>query len=96
MDAKKNGTRLANSTGEQLIFAGRVLLYAILPEVTTTGTITVRDGAVADASGAIDHIAAIGLTQAGKDFKGYLLEKGLTVQLSVGTDQCLVVWEPLN
>lgn len=94
MDTKKNGTRLAAVTTEQLIYSGRCLLYAILPELTTTGTITVRDGAAADASGSVDHVAAIGLTQLGKDFKGYLLEKGLTVQLSVATDLSLIVWEP--
>lgn len=94
MQAKKNGTRTAAVTTEQLIFAGKCVLYGIYPELTTTGTITIRDGAVADASGVIDHVAAIGLTQTGKAFEGILMEKGLTIQQSVGTDQMMVVWEP--
>lgn len=93
---KVTTTRTANSTAEQLIKAGPCILYGIYPELTTTGTITIRDGGVADASGTIDHVAAIGLTQAGKSFGtfGVYMEKGITVQQSVGTDQMAVVWEP--
>lgn len=88
-------TRLANSTGEQLIRTKSGVLWAILPELTTTGTITVRDGAAADASGTIIHVCAIGLTQAGKTFWGFQFLKGLTIQLSVGTDQCAIIWEAI-
>lgn len=93
-----NMTRTAASTGEQLIYAGRCVVYGIYPELTTTGTLTFRDGAAADASGTIFHVCAIGLLQAGKMFgDAYAprIQKGLTIQQSVSTDQCLVVWAPL-
>lgn len=92
-----SGTRTANSTGEQLIYSGPCVLYGLYPELTTTGTLTVRDGAAADASGATKHVCAIGLTQAGKSFgpKGVFFQKGITIQQSVGTDLTLVQFEPV-
>lgn len=89
-----NMTRTAANTNEQVIFAGRCVLHALLPEATTTGTITLRDSATAAGSTAL-HIAAIGLTQAGKDFKSTIFNSGLTVQLSAGaTDRVAVLWSP--
>lgn len=86
-------TRLTAVTTEVLIHAGPCVLYGILPELTTTGTITVRDGALADGSGTTMSVSAIGLTQAGKYFGGVRFNKGLTVQLSVATDLSTIVWE---
>lgn len=96
MDFKANGTRSAAVTTEQLICDHACIVYGIFPELTTTGTITLRDGKVADASGTIKHIAAIGLTQAGKMFgaQGVIFPTGLTIQTSVNTDLTLIVWEP--
>lgn len=90
------GFRTPASTAEQLVHAGPCIVYGISPDLTTTGTITIRDGAAADASGAVLSVSAIGLTQAGKQFgqaKGVLCQKGLTVQLSVATDLSLISWE---
>lgn len=85
--------RSANSTGEQLVIVGRVRVWGLLPELTTTGTLTIRDGAAADASGTTMHVAAIGLTQQGKDFEGAVFLKGITIQQSVGTDICGIIYE---
>lgn len=89
----KTGSRTAGNTTDNVIHVGRCVLYGVYPELTTTGTITFRDGAAA--GGTIKHIAAIGLPQAGKQFDGVLFEKGLTVQLSVATDLSLLVWMAL-
>jgi hypothetical protein len=91
---KIQGTRSASTTNEQVIFAGRCRLFGIKPELTTTGTITIRDGSAADASGATKHVAAIGLLQPGKNFNGVVMLKGITVQQSVASDQMLVEYEP--
>lgn len=91
----REGTRQTGNINEQLVHSGPCILYGIYPELTTTGTITVRDGAAADASGTTQHVCAIGLTQTGKDFGGIRFNKGLTVQLSVGTDISMIVWEAL-
>jgi hypothetical protein len=89
---QKSYFRTANSTAEQVVVAGRVRLHAVRPELTTTGTLTLRDSATA-AAGTPVHVAAIGVTQAGKDFHGAVFNNGITLQQSVGTDQCLVVFE---
>jgi hypothetical protein len=91
------GFRPGAVTTEQLVFAGPCVLYGLFPELTTTGTLTVRDGAAADGSGTTRHVCAIGLTQAGKGFgpKGVFFTKGLTIQMSVGTDITLVQFEPV-
>lgn len=78
---------------EQLVFAGRCRIYRLNPEVTTTGTITLRDGALADASGTIMSVSGIGLTQAGKEFHGAVFNKGVTIQLSVATDLASLIFE---
>lgn len=92
----KAGTRTTGDTNENVIHAGRCVLYGVYPELTTTGTITLRNAAAAGAGApAVKHVAAIGLTQQGKQFDGVLFENGLTVQLSVATDLSLIVWEAL-
>ena len=85
--------RTVGNTNEQVVYAGRCRLHAIVPELTTTGTITLRNQATA-AGGASASVSAIGLTQAGKEFEGAVFEKGLTIQLSVGTDLTSVIYEP--
>lgn len=88
----KEGTRTPGDTVENIVHVGPCVLYGILPELTTTGTITIRDSATA-AAVAAKHICAIGLTQIGKDFGGVRFNAGLTVQLSVASDLSLIVWE---
>lgn len=90
----KIGTRTPGAVTEFLVHSGPCVLYGIYPELTTTGTITLRNGAATGGSD-VRHVAAIGLTQAGKQFDGILFEKGLTIQLSVATDLTMVVWEAL-
>jgi hypothetical protein len=63
-----------------------------MPELTTTGTLTLRNGAAGGSD--IKHVAAIGATQVGKGFEGAVFPAGLTIQQSVGTDLCAVVFEP--
>lgn len=84
--------RTPGDTVENIVHAGRCLVYNISPELTTTGTITLRDSATA-AAGTAKHVCAIGLTQAGKDLGGVLFASGLTVQLSVATDLTAISWE---
>jgi len=90
-----NKTRSAAVNTDQVIFAGRCVLYGLYPELTTTGTITITDHASATGTGDI-HVTAIGLLQAGKTFgpKGVIMQKGIVIKQSVGSDQNLVVWEP--
>lgn len=96
MNKYANGSRTAGDTAEHVIYAGPCILYSIQPELTTTGTITVRDAATTGGSNVV-HVCAIGLLQAGKTFgggKGILMQKGLTVQLSVASDLSMISWEP--
>lgn len=81
-------------TTEQVISTRPCWIYGITPELTTTGTITLRNQATA-AGGASMHVCAIGLTQAGKAFGawGLYFDTGLTIQLSVNTDITLVQYE---
>lgn len=90
-----NGTRTANSTNDQVIYAGRCRLKGVYPELTTTGTISIYDDAAAS-TGTLKHVCAIGLTQAGKTFgpDGIVMQKGIVVDQSAGTDISLIVWEP--
>lgn len=91
-----NGTRTTGDTAEHMIFTGRGVLFGIYPELTTTGTITIRDTA-AVVAGAAMHVCAIGLTQAGKTFgdqRGILFQNGCSIQLSVATDLSLIKWLP--
>lgn len=82
----------AGNTNEQVVSDGRCRLIAIRPQLTTTGTITLRNQATA-AGGASAHQCAIGLTQQGKDFNGAVFERGLTIQLSAATDITAVIYE---
>lgn len=84
--------RTAGVTTEQVVFAGRCRLIAVRPELTTTGTITLRNGAAGGSD--VKAVCAIGLTQAGKDFDGAVFPAGLTVQLSVASDLSGIVYEP--
>lgn len=86
-----NITRTASSAAEQVICTVRAKLLLVIPEATTTGTLTLRNGAAGD----IKHIAAIGLGQAGKMFGEAVFDKGITIQQSVAGDICAVIWEPL-
>ena len=90
-----NISRTAADTNEHVIASGKAILYGIYPELTTTGTITVRDASATGGSN-IKHVCAIALLQAGKTFgpKGVLFPSGITVQLSVNTDLSAIVWEP--
>ena len=89
----KVGTRTIGDTADNMIHTGKCVLYGVYPELTTTGTITIREGATA--GGTIKHVCAIGLTQAGKSFGGVVFPRGMSMQLSVGTDLSLIVWEAL-
>lgn len=84
--------RTAGDTDEHVIHAGRCRVHAIRPELTTTGTITLRNAATIGGSNVLAE-CAIGLTQAGKDMHGVLFDTGLTVELSVGTDLSAIIWE---
>lgn len=86
--------RTAGDTSEHVICAKACVLYSIRPELTTTGTITVR-GAAATGGSNVRAVCAIGLTQAGKSFDGALFPDGLTVQLSVNTDLSAIIYETL-
>lgn len=92
-----NLTRHTGVTTETVLDNTPCIVFALLPNTTTTGTITLRDGNVADASGAIKHVAATGLTPAGVQFgsAGVRFNTGLTIQLSAGTDVVGVVWAPI-
>lgn len=76
---------------EQVIHAGPCVLYGIYPDLTTAGTITIRNTATA-AAGAAEMICAIGLTQQGKQFDGIRFDTGLTVQLSNAADAANIAW----
>ena len=88
-----NGTRTTGDTNEHVIAAFPVRVFGIRPELTTTGTITLRDAATTGGSN-VKHVCAIGLTQAGKSLDGVLFATGLTVQLSVASDLSLITWLP--
>lgn len=89
------GYRTAGNTAEQVICPQRCMVYGIHPELTTTGTVTLRDDATTGGSN-VKVLCAIGLTQAGKPFtQGVLFERGLTVQLSVATDLSLIQFFPV-
>lgn len=91
-----NLSRTAGDTSEHVICAVPCVLYGIYPELTTTGTITVRDAAATGGSNVV-HVCAIALLQAGKKFgpKGVRMAAGLTVQLSAATDLSAIVWEAI-
>lgn len=82
-----------NDTAELVVYAGRCRLVAIVPELTTTGTLTFRQGATGGSD--VKHVCAIGLTQQGKEVEGAVFPGGITLQRSVGTDIVGVVVEPV-
>jgi hypothetical protein len=91
-----NSANLYRHTGtatETVISTVPCIVYGITPEATTTGTITLRNSKTAAATTAV-HIAAIGLTQQGKDFgaAGVFFSDGLTVQNSVAGDASAIIW----
>lgn len=90
-----NYTRLTGTTAETMIATGRVVLLAIIPDATTTGTVTLRDTASVAAVAAFS-VAAIGLPVAGKQYGPYgvVCGNGLSVQNSVSGDAVIVVWAP--
>lgn len=90
-----NKTLLAGTTNDQVVFAGKCVLYGIYPSLTTTGTIEIHDHA--STSDNLVMTCAIGLTQAGKTFgpKGIFMANGIVIDCSVNTDLGVVVWEPL-
>lgn len=90
-------TRTTGDTAENIVYDGACILYGVYPELTTTGTITIRNNrTAAGGTPALMHICAIGLLQSGKTFGplGMLFPTGLTVQLSVASDLSAVVWYP--
>lgn len=94
-----NYTRTAAVTTEQLIYAGRCVLFGFFCEVVSTGAITIRNTLLTDGTGPVVHIAASGLPiNAAKNFgdqRGILLTEGLTIQTAAATDRCLVKWAPV-
>jgi hypothetical protein len=93
---RSNGSRTVGDTNENVIYAGPCYLFGIFPELITIGTVTIRDNATA-VGGTPKHVCAIGMPQAGKsfgDFRGVFFANGITVQLSVGTDLCMITWRP--
>lgn len=90
-----NLTRQTGTTAETVISTAPALVMAILPNATTTGTVTLRSASTASGSAAL-HVAAIGLTQQGAQFGpfGVLFPDGLTVQLSAAGDAVGIVWMP--
>lgn len=94
--SERYSARTASATSEQVLCQKPCRVWGVRPELTTTGTLTLRnDSAANGAAGAIKHVCAIGLTQAGKDLDGALFDKGLTIQQSVASDLCHVTWEPV-
>lgn len=83
----------AGDTSEHAVHAGRCRLHSVRPNLTTTGTVTLRSGATGGS--AVFSLSAIGLTQAGKSFDGMVTPDGFTVQLSVASDLCTIVYEPI-
>lgn len=91
-----NKTRSAAATTDQIIFAGRCILYSMHPELASnTGTVTVADSTTVTGTNDI-HVAAIGLLAAGKEFgpRGIRMDFGIVIKQSVTTDRMLIVWEP--
>lgn len=90
------GYRTVGNTAEQVVCTQRCLVFGIVPELTTTGTITLRDDAATGGAN-VKHIAAIGLLQSGKSFGGHgvLFERGCTIQLSVASDLTIIMFFPI-
>lgn len=87
--------RTPGDTAEHVVCAKPCWVYGLSPDLTTTGTITLRNAAATGGS-AVMQVSAIGLTQAGKAYaggQGTFFDTGLTVQLSVATDLSLISYE---
>lgn len=82
----------AADTNEHVVCDKRCRLYGLRPNVTTSGTITLREGRTTGGS-AVFSISAIGLLQAGKSFDGLVVD-GFTVQLSNAADLSTIIYEP--
>lgn len=83
MQTAFNQTRVLGGA-EVLISATPARIAGIFPELTTTGTVTVRNARVLGSTGAPMHRAAVGLLASGKQFNAYgvALGSGLAVRLS--------------
>lgn len=79
-------------TSEHVVTDKRCRLWGLRPNLTTTGTITLREGPVTGGT-AVFSLSAIGLLQAGKSFDGVVLPSGFTVQLSAATDISTIIYE---
>lgn len=87
--------RHTGTVAETVITDDICRIVAVIPESTTTGTVTLRDEAeISQGDVNVVHICAIGLSQEGKHFtqRGAMLRNGLTVQLSVAGDIVAIVW----
>ncbi len=97
MDRPANYTLLTGTTTELVVSPRPCVLVSLTPWATTVGTLTVRNSATA-AAGTVIDTAAIGLTQAGKNYAGpdgVKLGAGLTVKCSSASDSVLIGWRPL-
>lgn len=84
---------LVTGTTEVSITTANAKLIKLIPQGTTTGTVTVREAsAIGGGSAARWTNAAATTTDFGYD--GVSFAGGLTVQLSVGTDVWGIVWGP--
>lgn len=90
--AEKTYHYTAGDTAEHVVTNKRCRLHSLRPNLTTTGTITLREGPTTGGS-SVFSISAIGLLQAGKSFDGVVLPNGFTVQLSAATDLSCIVYE---
>ena len=84
------------TTGEQMVYAKRCIVFGITPDANTTGTVTLKDtGVTANGSAKTLCIAAAGLQPVGKSFgpTGVECAKGLSVQLSVA-EAVEILWAP--
>lgn len=97
MNTKVPYFRTPASVAEQLVHTGPCLLHRVIPDILTTGTITLRDGRAADGTGVVVSLQSAGIPKGvWLDFGGAWFPNGLTIQLSVATDLCAVVWEPVQ
>ena len=86
-------TKITTAT-EQVLGGYGLRLYKILPQGTTTGTITMREATTIGGSNVVFTVsaaqaAAIGGVEFGSE--GAIFDGGLTVQLSVAGDNFLFI-----
>lgn len=91
MQQPMNLTLVTGAT-EVLINAGSSRIVKIIPQNSTTGTVTVREASAIGGGSTARWTAP----SAGTDFGPYgvAMGSGLTVQLSVAGDQFGIVWGP--